>query len=137
GAVKILDYTAVDDCGRRINPMIVEGQVHGGIIQGLAQALYEEAVYDERGNLLTGDLTEYLVPTACESPQIRTDATVTPSPHNPLGVKGIGETGTIAATPAVANAVIDALKHLGITHLVTPLKPEKIYKAIKEATSKR
>ncbi|MEM1966081.1 MAG: molybdopterin cofactor-binding domain-containing protein [Candidatus Caldarchaeum sp.] len=137
GAVKILDYTAVDDCGRRINPMIVEGQVHGGILQGLAQALYEEAVYDERGNLLTGDLTEYLVPTACESPQIRTDATVTPSPHNPLGVKGIGEAGTIAATPAVANAVIDALKHLGITHLDTPLKPEKIYKAIREATSKR
>lgn len=133
GHVKILDYVAVDDCGRRINPMIVEGQVHGGIAQGLAQALYEEAVYDQQGNLLTGDLNEYLVPTANEIPQIRTDSTVTPSPHNPLGVKGVGEAGTIASTPAVVNAVLDALKQLGITHLDMPLKPEKIYTAVKQA----
>ena len=113
--------------------MIVEGQVHGGIAQGLAQALYEEAVYDQQGNLLTGDLNEYLVPTANEIPQIRTDSTVTPSPHNPLGVKGVGEAGTIASTPAVVNAVLDALKQLGITHLDMPLKPEKIYTAVKQA----
>lgn len=131
GSVKILDYVAVDDCGRRINPMIVEGQIHGGIVQGIAQALYEEAVYDDEGNLLTGDLSEYLVPTAVEAPQMRLDETVTPSPHNPIGVKGVGETGTIASTPAVVNSVLDALSHLGVVHIDMPLKPDKILKAIK------
>ncbi|MCX8200982.1 MAG: molybdopterin-dependent oxidoreductase [Candidatus Caldarchaeum sp.] len=130
GKVKILDYVAVDDCGNRINPMIVDGQIHGGIAQGLAQALYEEAYYDEKGQLLTGDLSEYMVPTAVEVPNIRTAETVTPSPVNPLGVKGIGEAGTIASTPAVVNSVIDALSHLGVVHIDMPLKPEKIVLAV-------
>lgn len=131
GKVKIIDYVAVDDCGNRINPMIVDGQIHGGIAQGLAQALYEEAYYDEKGLLLTSDLSEYLVPTSREIPVIRTSETVTPSPVNPLGVKGIGEAGTIASTPAVVNSVIDALSHLGVVHIDMPLKPEKIVSTIK------
>ncbi|MCS7110205.1 MAG: molybdopterin-dependent oxidoreductase, partial [Candidatus Caldarchaeum sp.] len=130
GKVKILDYVAVDDCGNRINPMIVDGQIHGGIAQGLAQALYEEAYYDEEGLLLTGDLSEYMVPTAVEVPNIRTAETVTPSPVNPLGVKGIGEAGTIASTPAIVNSVIDALSHFGVVHIDMPLKPEKIVLAV-------
>ncbi|MEM0382217.1 MAG: molybdopterin cofactor-binding domain-containing protein [Nitrososphaerota archaeon] len=132
GQVNILKYVAVDDCGNQINPMIVEGQIHGGVVQGLAQALYEEAVYDERGNLLTATLTDYLVPSAVEVPDIVTDSTVTPSPHNPLGVKGIGEAGTIASTPAVANAVLDALAHLGVRHIDIPLRPEKILRALRK-----
>lgn len=136
GSVKILRYVAVDDCGRQINPLIVEGQVHGGIAQGIAQALYEYAVYNEEGTLLTSSLTEYAVPTAMEIPEIITDSTVTPSPHNPLGVKGVGETGTIAATPAVVNAVVDALSHLGIKHIDMPLTSEKVWRAIREHSSK-
>ncbi|MEM4290506.1 MAG: molybdopterin cofactor-binding domain-containing protein [Nitrososphaerota archaeon] len=132
GLVNILKYVAVDDCGYQINPMIVEGQIHGGVVQGLAQALHEEAVYDERGNLLTATLTDYLVPSAVEVPDIVTDSTVTPSPHNPLGVKGIGEAGTIASTPAVANAVLDALAHLGVRHIDIPLRPEKILRALRK-----
>ncbi|MEM1947531.1 MAG: molybdopterin cofactor-binding domain-containing protein [Candidatus Caldarchaeum sp.] len=135
GKVKILDYVAVDDCGNRINPMIVDGQIHGGIAQGLAQALYEEAFYNSEGQLLTGDLTEYLVPSALEVPFIRTDETVTPSPVNPLGVKGIGEAGTIASTPAVVNSVLDALAHLGVIHIDMPLKPEKIVESLKKPSS--
>ncbi|MCS6769313.1 MAG: molybdopterin-dependent oxidoreductase, partial [Candidatus Caldarchaeum sp.] len=131
GQVSIMKYVAVDDCGRRINPMIVEGQIHGGIAQGLAQALYEEAVYDGEGNLLTATLTDYLVPTACEMPKLLTDSTVTPSPSNPLGVKGVGETGTIASTPAVVNAVVDALTHLGVSHIDMPLTSEKVLNAIR------
>src|SRR5256712_130017 len=108
GQVKIRRYVAVDDVGNQINPMIVEGQVHGGVLQGLAQAMLEQSVYDENGNLLTNSLIEYLVPTALEAPRIETDSTVTPSPHNPLGVKGVGETGTIASSQAYVNAVRDA-----------------------------
>ncbi|GBC71752.1 Carbon monoxide dehydrogenase large chain [Candidatus Calditenuaceae archaeon HR02] len=130
GQVKILKYVTVDDCGNQINPMIVEGQIHGGVLQGLAQALYEEAVYDENGNLLTSTLSDYLVPTTVEAPDIITDSTVTPSPHNPLGVKGVGEAGTIASTPAVANAVLDAIAHLGVRHIDIPLRPEKILRAL-------
>jgi carbon-monoxide dehydrogenase large subunit len=137
GAVEVLKYVAVDDCGNQINPMIVEGQIHGGIAQGLAQALYEWAVYDENGNLLTSTLNDYLVPTACEVPDIVNDHTVTPSPHNPLGVKGIGEAGTIASTPAVVNAVIDALAHLGVKHIDIPLWPERVLRAIKGAPGSR
>jgi carbon-monoxide dehydrogenase large subunit len=137
GAVKVLKYVAVDDCGNQINPMIVEGQIHGGIAQGLAQALYEWAVYDENGNLLTSTLNDYLVPTACEVPDIVNDHTVTPSPHNPLGVKGIGEAGTIASTPAVMNAVIDALAHLGVKHIDMPLWSERVLRAIKGAPGSR
>jgi carbon-monoxide dehydrogenase large subunit len=132
GQIKILKYVSVDDCGRQINPMIVEGQVHGGVTQGLAQALWEEAVYDKNGNLLTATLNDYVIPTAVEVPNFITDFTVTPSPHNPLGVKGVGETGTIAATAAVVNAVVDALSHLGIEHVDMPLRPEKIWRILKE-----
>jgi carbon-monoxide dehydrogenase large subunit len=135
--VKILRYVAVDDCGRRINPMIVEGQIHGGIVQGIAQALMEHAVYDQNGNLLTATLNDYAVPTSFEVPDIETDETVTPSPHNPLGVKGVGETGTIAATPAVVNAVIDALSHLGIEHIDMPLTPSRIWEAVQKTKSQQ
>jgi len=131
GQINILKYVAVDDCGRQINPMIVEGQVHGGIAQGLAQAIWEEAVYDNSGNLITATLQDYAMPTAMEIPSFITDSTVTPSPHNPLGVKGVGETGTIASTPALVNAVVDALSHMGIDHIDIPLKPERIWKLLK------
>ncbi len=130
GEVKILRYIAVDDCGTIINPLLVEGQVHGGILQGIAQALWEEARYDNQGNLLTSSFLEYLMPTALESPRYETDKTVTPSPHNPVGVKGVGETGTIAASQAVVNAVLDALKPYGVMHLDMPLTPEKVWRAL-------
>ncbi|MEK7284314.1 MAG: molybdopterin cofactor-binding domain-containing protein, partial [Chloroflexota bacterium] len=133
GKVTIARYTAVDDCGVQVNPMIVEGQVHGGIAQGIGQALYEGAVYDENGQLLSGSMLDYHVPTAADVPSFELDHTVTPSPVNPLGVKGIGEAGTIGATPAVANAVIDALSPLGIKHLDMPLTPERVWRAIRQA----
>jgi len=136
GAVKVLRYVAVDDCGAVINPMIVEGQVHGAIAQGLAQALYEGAVYDEDGQLLTGNLTTYLLPTAGDLPMFETERTVTPSPHNPMGVKGVGEGGTIGATPAVVNAVIDALRPLGIHQLEMPLTPWRIWEAIARSSGR-
>ena len=129
GQVSIRRYVAVDDCGNQINPMIVEGQVHGGVLQGLAQAMLEQAVYDESGNLLTNSLMEYLVPTALEAPRIETDSTVTPSPHNPLGVKGVGETGTIASSQAYVNAVCDAL---GVDHIDMPITPEKVWRILQE-----
>jgi carbon-monoxide dehydrogenase large subunit len=131
GAVTVLRYIAVDDCGPVINPMIVEGQVHGAIAQGLAQALYEAAIYDDDGQLLTGNLTTYLLPTAADLPMFQTERTVTPTPHNPMGVKGVGEGGTIGSTPAVANAVMDALRPLGIDNLDMPLTPWKIWEAIR------
>ena len=130
--VKIKRYIAVDDCGTQINPMLVEGQVHGGVAQGIGQALYEESIYDSIGNLLTSDLSSYAIPGPLEVPKIETYFTVTPSPHNPIGAKGIGESGTIAAPTAVVNAVIDALWHLGITNLDMPLKPETIWRSVKE-----
>lgn len=133
--VKIKRYIAVDDCGNQINPMLVEGQVHGGVAQGIGQALYEESVYDSIGNLLTSDLSSYAIPSSREVPKIETYFTVTPSPHNPIGAKGIGESGTIAAPTAVVNAVIDALWHLGITNLDMPLKPETIWRSVKERIS--
>jgi carbon-monoxide dehydrogenase large subunit len=131
GAVTVLRYVAVDDCGPVINPMIVDGQVHGAIAQGLAQALYEGVVYDEEGQLLTGNLTTYLLPAAADLPTFETERTVTPSPNNPMGVKGIGEGGTTGSTPAVANAVMDALRPLGIHQLEMPLSPYRIWSAIK------
>jgi aerobic carbon-monoxide dehydrogenase large subunit len=137
GAVKVLRYLAVDDCGPVINPMIVDGQVHGAIAQGLAQALYEGAVYDEEGQLLTGNLTTYLLPTAADLPMFETERTVTPSPNNPMGVKGIGEGGTTGSTPAVANAVMDALRPLGIHQLEMPLSPFRIWSAIHEVAAGR
>ncbi|MEY3575617.1 MAG: hypothetical protein RLZZ88_760, partial [Actinomycetota bacterium] len=133
GKVDVLKYVAVDDCGNQINPLIVEGQVHGGVVQGLAQALFEEAVYDSDGNLKTSNLAEYLVPAACDVPPITTDFTVTPSTTNQLGVKGIGEAGTIGAAPTVMNAVIDALSGLGITQLDMPASPNNVWNAINKA----
>jgi len=133
GAVKIVKYVAVDDCGHVINPQIVDGQVHGGIAQGIAAALYEEAAYTEDGTLATSSMLNYLVPSAAELPSFDLDRTVTPSNSNPLGVKGIGEAGTIASTPAVMNAVIDALSHLGVTDLDLPATPERVWRAIRSA----
>ena len=133
GKVDVLKYIAVDDCGNQINPLIVEGQVHGGVVQGLAQALYEEAVYDSDGNLKTTNLAEYLVPAACDVPPITTDFTVTPSPTNQLGVKGVGEAGTIGSASTVMNAVIDALSGLGVTKLDMPASPNNVWKAIQAA----
>ena len=130
GRTKILRYIAVDDVGNVINPMIVDGQVHGGIAQGVAQALYEGAIYDDNGQLTSGSLMDYAVPTAAMLPSFETARTVTPSPVNPLGVKGAGETGTIASTPAVVNAVVDALKPFHVKHLDMPLTPEKVWRAM-------
>ncbi len=133
GAVEVVSYVAVDDCGNQINPLIVEGQVHGGVVQGLAQALYEEAIYDADGNLITSTLADYLVPAASDVPPITTGSTITPSPTNPLGVKGIGEAGTIGAAPAVINAVVDALAPLGVTDVVMPASPQHVWSAIQAA----
>jgi len=133
GAVDLQRYIAVDDCGNIINPMIVDGQIHGGIAQGLAQALYEEVVYGDDGNLLTGNLTTYMVPTAPDLPSFTLDRTITPSPVNPLGVKGVGESATIGSTPAVVNAVLDALAPLGIAEMDPPCTPEKVWRAIERA----
>jgi carbon-monoxide dehydrogenase large subunit len=132
GAVELLRYIAVDDVGTVVNPIIVEGQIHGGIAQGVAQALYEEAVYDEDGNLLTGNMVSYLVPSAAEFPRWELHRTETPSPTNPLGVKGVGETGAIAAPAAVMNAVVDALAEDGITDISMPATPERVWRALKE-----
>jgi carbon-monoxide dehydrogenase large subunit len=133
GFVKIRDYFGVDDCGPVINPTIVDGQLHGGIAQGIAQALYEEAVYDEEGNLTTGTMVDYIIPGAPEVPHYTLERTVTPSSANPLGVKGIGEAGTIGSTPAVINAVVDALSPYGITHIDMPASPWKVWQAIQDA----
>ncbi|MGH9825256.1 MAG: xanthine dehydrogenase family protein molybdopterin-binding subunit, partial [Blastocatellia bacterium] len=130
GEVEFLRYVAVDDCGKVINPMLVEGQVHGGIVQSIGQALYEQVVYDEQGQLITGTLMDYAIPKASMIPRLELDRTETPSPVNPLGVKGVGEAGTIGATPAVMGAIIDALKPFGIRHLDMPAQPEAIWKVI-------
>ncbi len=135
GETKILRYIAVDDVGRVINPMIVDGQVHGGIAQGIGQALYEHAIYDEQGNLVTGSMLDYTVPNATQVPFIETARTETPCPHNLTGVKGVGETGAIASSQAVVNAVCDALSPLGIKHIDMPLTPEHVWRAIQAARS--
>ena len=129
GQVSIRRYVAVDDVGKVINPLIVEGQVHGGIVQGIAQALFEEARYDEVGNLVTGSFAEYLLPSAADLPTIVTDRTETPATSHPLGVKGVGEAGTIASTPAVVNAVVDALRPYGVNDIPMPLTPERVWRA--------
>jgi len=128
GATRIVRYVAVDDCGTRINPLVIEGQVHGGIAQGIGQALYEEAVYDEAGQLKTGTLVDYMVPTAPDLPSFELASTTTPSPSNPLGVKGIGEAGTIASTPAIINAIVDALQPFGVKDVDMPASPEKLWR---------
>ncbi|HUC33796.1 MAG TPA: xanthine dehydrogenase family protein molybdopterin-binding subunit [Ilumatobacteraceae bacterium] len=133
GNVDVLQYVAVDDCGVQVNPLIVEGQVHGGVIQGLAQALFEEAVYDNDGNLKSSTLTEYLVPAASDVPSLTLGHTVTPSPTNQLGVKGIGEAGTIGAAPAVINAIVDALSDLGVHDVPMPASPKNVWAAIQAA----
>ena len=135
GAVDLLRYIAVDDVGRVINPTIVEGQIHGGLAQGVAQALYEEAVYDDDGNLLTSNMLTYLVPAATELPRWELYRTETPSPTNPLGVKGVGETGAIASPAAVMNAVIDALAEDGISDINMPATPERVWRALEEVRS--
>ncbi|CCK25391.1 aldehyde oxidase and xanthine dehydrogenase molybdopterin binding protein [Streptomyces davaonensis JCM 4913] len=135
GATRIRSYVCVDDVGKVINPVIVEGQVHGGLAQGIAQALYEEAVYDEEGNLVSGTMADYLVPSAADLPDFVTDRTETPATSNALGVKGVGEAGTIASTPAVVNAVVDALRPLGVKDVRMPCTPERVWKAIEEARS--
>jgi aerobic carbon-monoxide dehydrogenase large subunit len=132
GKVDVVRYVAVDDCGNVVNPMIVDGQVHGGIAQSIGQALFEETVYDEHGQCLTGTLVDYMIPTAAEMPHFELDRTVTPSPTNPMGVKGIGEAGTIAATAAVVNAVCDALD---VDHLDMPLQPERVWNVLRGGAS--
>jgi carbon-monoxide dehydrogenase large subunit len=133
GGVDIQKYVAVDDCGVIINPMIVDGQLHGGVVQGLAQALFEEMVYDDTGQLRSATFLDYAMPTANEIPDIVLDKTVTPSPTNAMGVKGIGEAGTIAASAAVINAICDALSPLGIKHVDMPASPDRLWNQIQEA----
>jgi carbon-monoxide dehydrogenase large subunit len=132
GAVKIRRFVAIDDCGTIINPMIVQGQVHGGLTMGMAPALLEEIQYDENGNIQGGSFMDYLVPTAMETPNWETGHTVTPSPHHPFGAKGVGESATVGAPPAIANAVVDALAHLGVRHIDIPITPEKVWRILKE-----
>lgn len=133
GKTKIRDYIAVDDCGPVINPIIVDGQLHGGLAQGIAQAMYEEAIYDEDGMLVTGSMVDYMIPGPPELPSYTLDRTETPSPSNPLGVKGVGEAGTIGAPPAVVNSVVDALSHLGVKHIDMPVSPWRVWEAIRKA----
>lgn len=137
GQVSLRRYIAVDDCGPLINPMIVNGQIHGGIVQGVGQALYEGVVYDDNGQLLTGSMMDYCLPRADMFPQFELDHTITPSPHHPIGVKGVGETGTIASTPTVYNAVIDALRPFGITQLDMPMTPYRVWQAIQDTQNGR
>ena len=133
GDARLVRYVAIDDVGTVVNPLIVDGQVHGGITQGISTALYEEGTYDENGSLLTANLVTYLVPSAAELPSYELDRTESKSPTNPLGVKGVGETGTIAAAPAVINAVLDAVSHLGVKDIQMPATPERVWRAIQEA----
>jgi carbon-monoxide dehydrogenase large subunit len=133
GETKVRRFVAVDDCGNIINPMIVDGQIHGGLAQGVGPALYEEISYDEDGNISGGSFLDYYVPTALECPKWETDKTVTPSPHHPFGAKGVGESATVGAPPAIANAVVDALSHLGVTHVDIPITPEKVWRILRDA----
>jgi carbon-monoxide dehydrogenase large subunit len=132
GVVSLRRFVAVDDCGNIINPMIVDGQVHGGLTMGMAPALFEEIHYDEAGNIQGGSFMDYLLPTAVETPHWELDKTVTPSPHHPLGAKGVGESATVGAPPAIANAVVDALAHLGVRHIDIPITPEKVWNILHE-----
>ena len=133
GKVDLIDFVAVDDVGNIINPMIVEGQIHGGVVQGIGQALFEGAIYDDQGQLINGSYMDYTLPRADDVPMIKTDNTVTPCPHNPLGVKGAGEAGAIGSTPAVVNAVIDALKGYGVKDIQMPLTPQRVWEAMQPA----
>ncbi|MDQ6842621.1 MAG: molybdopterin-dependent oxidoreductase, partial [Actinomycetota bacterium] len=135
GKVKVVRWVAVDDCGNAVNPMLIDGQVHGGVVHAIGQALYERVHYDEEGQLVTGTFVDYALPTAAELPSFETDRTETPSPVNALGVKGVGEAGTIAGSPAVTNALIDALRPLGVSYINMPLTPMRVWEAISEAKS--
>jgi carbon-monoxide dehydrogenase large subunit len=135
GEIQFQRYIAVDDCGKQINPMLVHGQVHGGIVQSIGQALYEEVVYDDQGQLVTGTLMDYALPRAIMIPHMELDSTETPSPVNPLGAKGVGEAGTIGATPAIVSAVVDALAPFGVRHVDMPLRPEVLWQIIKKNTA--
>ncbi len=132
GEIALRNYYAVDDCGRVLNPMLVDGQIHGGIVQSIGQALYEEHIYDENGQVVTGELLDYALPKAHQLPWLDTQTTQTRTPVNPLGVKGVGEAGTIGCTPAIVNAVVDALAPFGVKHIDMPLKPEKIWNILKQ-----
>ena len=133
GQVKLRKYVCVDDVGIQVNPMIVEGQVHGGVAQGIAQALFEGAEYDEDGNLLTASLADYLIPSAADLPSFETGTTVTPSTTHPLGTKGVGEAGAIASTPAIINGIVDALRHLGVNDVAMPASPQTVWRTIQAA----
>jgi carbon-monoxide dehydrogenase large subunit len=133
GKVDLLRYVCVDDCGPAINPLLIDGQVHGGVVHGIAQALYEQIVYDENGQLVTGSFVDYALPTAAELPSFETDRTETPSPVNSMGVKGVGEAGTIAASPTIVNAVVDALRPIGVDYIDMPLTPLRVWQAIQAA----
>ena len=135
GRVDVVRFVAVDDCGTVVNPLLAEGQVHGGIAGGLGQALYEEIRYDADGNLLTSSFADYSMPSAAEMPSLEASHTVTPTPHNPMGAKGLGEAGTTGSIAAVHNAVVDAVSHLGIRHIELPLTPERVWRAIRTATT--
>ena len=132
GEVKVRRFLAIDDCGNIINPMIVDGQIHGGLSMGLAPALFEEISYDENGNISGGSFMDSLVPTSMETPNWETGKTVTPCPHHPLGAKGVGESATVGAPPAIVNAVVDALSHLGVKHIEIPMTPERVWNILKE-----
>jgi carbon-monoxide dehydrogenase large subunit len=133
GRTRVRDFVSVDDCGVRISPLLVAGQVHGGLAQGIAQALMEEVVYGPDGQLITGSLMDYAVPHAEDLPSFTTEQTVTPTPFNPMGAKGIGEAATIGSTPAIVNAVVDALRPFGVRHLDMPLRAERVWRALQEA----
>jgi aerobic carbon-monoxide dehydrogenase large subunit len=132
-AVKLVRHIAVDDCGRILNPLLVAGQQHGGIAQGAARALFEEVVYDDDGNPITSNLADYAMPSAAELPGFEVSNTQTDSPRNPLGAKGIGESGTIGSTPAIQNAVVDAVSHLGVKHIDMPCTAQRVWQAIQGA----
>jgi carbon-monoxide dehydrogenase large subunit len=133
GRVHLRKYVCVDDVGNVINPLIVEGQVHGGLAQGIAQALFEEANYDEQGTLVNGTFVDYTLPSAADLPSFTTDRTETPATSNPLGVKGVGEAGTIASTPAIVNGVLDAVRHLGVTLIEMPTTSQRVWRALQDA----
>jgi carbon-monoxide dehydrogenase large subunit len=137
GKTKVVRYVAVDDCGNPVNPMLIDGQIHGGVVHGIGQALYEQVAYDDEGQLVTGTFVNYALPTAAEIPSFETDRTVTPSPVNSMGVKGVGEAGTIAASAVVTNAVIDAIRPLGVDYMNMPLSPIRVWEAIQDASGSR
>ena len=133
GEVDFEKFVAVDDCGNRINPMIIEGQIHGGLAQGIGTAMMEHVTYDDNGNVTGGDFMNYLLPTANEIPNFETGHTVTPSPHHPIGAKGVGESPTVGSPPAIVNSVVDAMSHAGVSHVEMPMTPDRVWETLDEA----